>query len=121
MPWESDFVWKRNGKAPDRERSHDCTPVSAVSVQSVDDLVLFDPGSMSRSDTSENTSEDTESGVRRVEEVKHSYDMRAHQAKFTEGDWVWYYNPGRYVGRYPNRQRNYTGSFRVVGVLSQLT
>ena len=55
--------------------------MAAVSVQLVDDVVLFDPGSMSRSDTSENSFDDIESGVERD---KRSYDMRARSAKFTE-------------------------------------
>ena len=38
---------------------------------------------------------------RRAERSKHSYDMRARPAKFEVGDWVWYYNPRRYVGRSP--------------------
>ena len=55
---------------------------------------------------------------RRAERNKHSYDMRARSAKFGVGDWVWYYNLRRYVGRSPKWQRNYTGPFLVVGVLS---
>ena len=55
---------------------------------------------------------------RRAERNKHSYDMRARPAKFGVGDWMWYYNPRRYVGRSPKWQRNYTGPFLVVGVLS---
>ena len=44
--------------------------------------------------------------------------MRARSAKFGVGDWVWYYISRRYMGRSQKWQRNYTGPFLVVDVLS---
>ena len=55
---------------------------------------------------------------RRAERNKNNYDVRARPVKFEIGNWVWYYNPRKYVGRSPKWQRNYTGPFLVVEVLS---
>jgi hypothetical protein len=44
---------------------------------------------------------------------KRCYDGRVRFQTFHVGQWVWLYNPRRYVGRSPKMQRNYSGPFLV--------
>jgi len=53
----------------------------------------------------------------RAERAKRGYDMRVRPARYSVGNWVYYYCPRRYVGRSPKWQRLYSGPFLVVGVL----
>ena len=62
--WKPDFVWQRSRKVPDTELNHNCMP--ALSVQSVDEVVLLDPVPMLWSDTSEISSENIMSGEERA-------------------------------------------------------
>ena len=52
---------------------------------------------------------------------KRRYDMRVRPCSFKIGDFVWYLNPRRYVGRSPKWSRNYKGSYLVTQILGSLT
>ena len=54
---------------------------------------------------------------RAAERSKQYYDLKVKPKKFDIGDWIWVYNPRRFVGRSPKWQRLYTGPFLVVGKL----
>ena len=47
---------------------------------------------------------------------KRHYDLRVRQQHYNIGDWVYYYNPRKYVGRQEKWSRKFTGPFLVVGV-----
>jgi transposase InsO family protein len=49
---------------------------------------------------------------------KKYYDLGVKHRKIVSGDWVWVYSPRRYVGRSPKWQRNYSGPFLVIRLLS---
>ena len=46
---------------------------------------------------------------------KRYYDLRVPQ-RYSVGDWVYYYNPRKYVGRLDKWSRKFIGPFLVVGV-----
>jgi transposase InsO family protein len=52
--------------------------------------------------------------------MKKYYDMRVRPQVFKEGQWVYYYNPRRYVGRSPKWQKMYTGPFLIVRTLDSV-
>ena len=52
-----------------------------------------------------------------AERCKHYYDMRVRPGRYTEGQWVYYYCPRRYVGRSPKWQRMYTGPYLITKVV----
>ena len=52
---------------------------------------------------------------------KRYYNLRVRPAKFHEGDYVYYYNPRKYVGRSNKWSRKYTGPFQIVKELSPVT
>ena len=52
---------------------------------------------------------------------KRYYDLRVKPAKFHEVDYVYYYNPRKYVGRSDKWSRKYTGPFQIVKELSPVT
>lgn len=52
-----------------------------------------------------------------AERAKKYYDMRVRPKVFTEGQWVYYYCPRRYVSRSPKWQRMYTGPFLITKVM----
>ena len=101
MPRESDFVRRRSRKVPDRERNHNCRSLGSVTVQSVNEVVFWDSVPILWSDTSENSSDDTESGEGRAERDKPRYDIRACPTKPEVGKGFSYYNPKGYVGWSP--------------------
>lgn len=47
---------------------------------------------------------------------KRYYDMRVRPQRYNVGDWVYYYNPRKYVGRQDKWSRKFTGPFLVIGV-----
>ena len=47
---------------------------------------------------------------------KRYYDLRVRPQRYSVGDWVYYYNPRKYVGRQDKWSRKFTGPFLVVGV-----
>ena len=47
---------------------------------------------------------------------KRYYDLRVRQQRYKIGDWVYYYNPRKYVGRQEKWSRKFTGPFLVIGV-----
>jgi len=48
---------------------------------------------------------------------KRNYDIRAKDAAFKEGDWVWYYYPRRYLRKSPKWQRTYIGPYLLTRLL----
>ena len=52
---------------------------------------------------------------------KHRYDAKVRPTQFSEGDWVWYYYPRRYVGKSPKWMRVYIGPYLVVRVIQPST
>jgi transposase InsO family protein len=52
-----------------------------------------------------------------AERRKATYDIRVKVAKYSVGEWVWYYYPRRYQRRSPKWQKNYTGPFLIVRVI----
>ena len=52
-----------------------------------------------------------------AERRKATYDIRVKGAKYSVGEWVWYYYPRRYQRRSPKWQKNYTGPFLIVRVI----
>ena len=46
---------------------------------------------------------------------KRYYDMRVRPQRYNVGDWVYYYNPRKYVGRKDKWSRKFTGPFLVIG------
>jgi hypothetical protein len=60
--------------------------------------------------------------LRRAAEVrKRRYDAKVRPAKFTVGEWTWYYYPRRYTGRSPKWTRIYTGPYLVVRIIPPST
>ena len=53
-----------------------------------------------------------------AERRKNEYDIKVKSAKFSVGQWVWYYYPRRYVKRSPKWSKNYDGPFLIVKVIS---
>jgi hypothetical protein len=53
-----------------------------------------------------------------AERRKATYDIRVKPVAFCVGDWVWYWYPRRYQRRSPKWQRQYTGPYLVVRVIS---
>jgi hypothetical protein len=53
-----------------------------------------------------------------AERRKVTYDIRAKESQFHEGDWVWYWCPRRYKNRSPKWQRCYTGPYLIVRVIA---
>lgn len=49
-----------------------------------------------------------------AERRKVAYDIRVKKMEFAAGDWVWYYNPRRFINRSPKWQRCYSGPFLIV-------
>ena len=47
---------------------------------------------------------------------KRYYDLRVRPQRYQVGDWVYYFNPRKYVGRQEKWSRKFTGPFLVVGV-----
>ena len=47
---------------------------------------------------------------------KRYYDLRVREQRYNVGDWVYYYNPRKYVGRQDKWNRKFTGPFLVVGI-----
>ena len=47
---------------------------------------------------------------------KRYYDMRVRPQRYNVGDWVYYYNPRKYVGRQDKWSRKFTGPYLVIGV-----
>jgi transposase InsO family protein len=45
------------------------------------------------------------------------YDVRVKPKTFSEGQWVWYFTPRRYVGRSAKWTNNYTGPFLVTRII----
>src|SRR5208282_5606707 len=45
---------------------------------------------------------------------KRYYDMRVQMRKFTPGEWVWLFQPRRYMRISPKWQRMYTGPFLII-------
>ena len=49
-----------------------------------------------------------------AERRKVAYDIRVKKMEFAAGDWVWYYNPRRFINRSLKWQRCYSGPFLIV-------
>ena len=49
------------------------------------------------------------------------YNMCVRPARFSVGNWVWFFNARRYIGRSPKWQRNYTGPFLITKILTPVT
>jgi len=49
-----------------------------------------------------------------AERRKVAYDIRVKKTEFAVGDWVWYYNPRKFINRSHKWQRCYTGPFLIV-------
>ena len=48
---------------------------------------------------------------------KAAYDTRVRKMEFQVGTWVWYYYPRKYSRRAPKWQKNFVGSFLIIGQL----
>jgi len=52
-----------------------------------------------------------------AERNKRYYDLRVRSQRYKEGDWVYYYNPRKFVGRQDKWRRKYSGPFLVTKVI----
>jgi len=46
------------------------------------------------------------------------YDVRVRAKEYRKGQWVYYFNPRKFVGRQDKWERKYTGPFLIVGTPS---
>jgi len=59
--------------------------------------------------------EETRAALRKAaERNKRYYDIRVRAKKYNKGQWVYYFNPRKYVGRQDKWERKYTGLFLIV-------
>jgi len=56
-----------------------------------------------------------------AERNKKYYDVRVLAKEYTKGQWVYYFNPRKFVGRQDKWERRYAGPFRIIGTLSPVT
>ena len=52
-----------------------------------------------------------------AERTKRAYDIRVRPRRYEVGDWVYYFNPRRFVGRQDKWRRKYDGPFLVTKVI----
>lgn len=52
-----------------------------------------------------------------AERTKRYYDLRVKPRAYSVGDWVYYFNPRKYVGRQEKWSRKYSGPFLVIRVM----
>ena len=58
---------------------------------------------------------------RAAERNKRYYDVRVRAKAYRKGQWVYYFNPRKFVGRQDKWERKYTGPFLIVGTPSPVT
>jgi len=58
---------------------------------------------------------------RAAERNKRYYDVRVRAKEYRKGQWVYYFNPHKFVGRQDKWERKYTGPFLIVGTPSPVT
>ena len=58
---------------------------------------------------------------RAAERNKRYYDVRVRAKEYRKGQWVYYFNPRKFVGRQDKWERKYTGPFLIVGTPSPVT
>jgi len=58
---------------------------------------------------------------RAAERKKRYYDVRVRAKEYRKGQWVYYFNPRKFVGRQDKWERKYTGRFLIVGTPSSVT
>jgi len=58
---------------------------------------------------------------RAAERNKKYYDVRVRAKEYRNGQWVYYFNPRKFVGRQDKWERKYTGPFFIVGTPSPVT
>ena len=51
---------------------------------------------------------------------KSHYDMKVRPVEYKPGEWVWYFNPRRYVGKSPKWQSMFTGPYLIVHRLGEV-
>jgi len=56
-----------------------------------------------------------------AERNKRYYDVRVRAKEYRKGQWVYYFNPCKFVGRQDKWERKYTGPFLIVGTPSPVT
>ena len=66
--------------------------------------------------------EETRSALQRAaKRNKRYYDIRVRAKEYKKGQWVYYYNPRKFVGRQDKWERKYTGPFLIVDTPSPVT
>jgi len=66
--------------------------------------------------------EETRTALRKTaERNKRYYDVRLRAKEYRKGQWVYYFNPRKFVGRQDKWERKYTGPFLIVGTPSPVT
>jgi len=66
--------------------------------------------------------EETRAALRRAaDRNKRYYDIRVRAKQYKKGQWVYYFNPRKFVGRQDKWERKYTGPFLIVDTPSQVT
>jgi len=58
---------------------------------------------------------------RAAERNKKDYDVRVRAKKYRKGQWVYYFNPRKVIGRQDKWERKYTGPSLIVGIPSPVT
>jgi len=64
--------------------------------------------------------EETRAALRKAAERNKRY-VRVRAKEYTKGQWVYYFNPRKFVGRQDKWERKYTGPFLIVGTPSPVT
>jgi len=65
---------------------------------------------------------ETRAALRRAaERNKRYYDIRVRDKEYKKGQWVYYFNPRKFVGRQDKWERKYTGPFFIVDTPSPVT
>ena len=66
--------------------------------------------------------EETRAALRKAaERNKRYYDIRVRAKQYKKGQWVYYFNPRKFVGRQDKWERKYTGPFLIVDIPSPVT
>ena len=66
--------------------------------------------------------EETRAALRKAaKRNKRYYDVRVRAKEYTKGQWVYYFNRRKFVGRQDKWERKYTGPFLIVGTPSPVT
>ena len=66
--------------------------------------------------------EEARAALRKVaERNKRYYDIRVRAKEYRKGQWVYYFNPPKFVGRQDKWERKYTGPFIIIDTLSPVT